>query len=244
MLNRFEHNVTVESIIDQTKTSIFLPCQSQQILDQHQTDNESIDPILISKKSYSMIDDSDILDDVRLCINDMILFLTSNFYQTSQSSTSLSLSFSDLSLIPSSPTAPSTPHSLFHRSLSRFSSTTVSQEHSFTNEHLLRLPTTSFSRCIENLTPPLSANSSIIAKKRRKNKNKQQNQSNEMLFNANNNNNNNNTINEKDNYSQKSTYDVFLPEDCSDFVVIDEQDSNGWLENFTQHFHFQGNSYR
>jgi hypothetical protein len=237
MLNHFEHNVTVQSIIEKTKTNLFLPYSPQQILDQNQTDNESIDPILISKKSYNIIDDSDIVDDVRLCINDMILFLTSNFYQTS-------LSFSDLSLIPSSPTTPSTPHSLFHRSLTRFSSTTTSQDHSFTNEHLLRLPTTTFSRCIENLTSPSSSiNSSIIAKKRRKNKTKQQHQSNEMLFNTNNNN-NNNMINEKDNYSQKSTYNVFLPEDCSDFVVIDEQDNNIWLDNFTQHFHFQGNSYQ
>ncbi|CAF4293993.1 unnamed protein product, partial [Rotaria magnacalcarata] len=107
--------------------------------------------------SYNIIDDSNILNDVRLCINDMILFLTSTFYQTSQSS-SLSLSFSDLSLIQtsSSPTTPTTPHSLFHRSLSRFSSTTSSQDHSFTNEHLLRLPPTVFPRCIEKLTPPSS----------------------------------------------------------------------------------------
>ena len=64
MLNRFEHNVTVQSLIDQTRTNLFLPCQSQPILDQHQTDNESIDPILISKKSYDIIDDSNILNDV------------------------------------------------------------------------------------------------------------------------------------------------------------------------------------
>ncbi|UJR23379.1 hypothetical protein I4U23_026388 [Adineta vaga] len=244
MLNRFEHNVTIENIIDQTKTNIYLPCQSPQIFDPHQTDNESIDPILTSKKFYEIIDDSNILNDVRLCINDMILFLTSNFYQTSQSSTSLSISFSDLSLIPSSPSTPTTPHSLFHRSLSRFSSTTTSQDHSLTNDHFLRLPTTSFSRCIENITPPSSSNSSIIGKKRRKSKNKQSpHQSDEMLFNTNNNN-NNQMINEEDNYSQQSIYNVCLPEDCTDFIVIDEQDKNDWFHNLTQTFQIQGNSNR
>jgi hypothetical protein len=229
MLNRFEHNVTVQSLIDQTKPNIFLP-----IVDQQQTDNESIDPILISKKSYDIIDDSTILDDVRLCINDMILFLTSNFYQTS-----LSISFSDLPFIPpSSPTTPTTPHSLFHRSLSRFSSTTASQDHSFPNEHLLRLPTTSFSRCIENLTPPLSTNSSIIGKKRRKNKNKQQ-QSNEILLNTNNN--NNHMINENGYYSPQPTYNIYLPEDSSEFVVIDEGSNNDWSDNLTQNFNLQRN---
>jgi hypothetical protein len=241
MLNRFEHNVSVQSIIEQTKTNIFLP--SQQILDQHQTDNESIDPILTSKKFYDIIEDSNILDDVRHCINDMILFLTSNFYQTSQSSTSLSISFSDLSLIPSSPTsAPSTPHSLFHRSLSRFSSTTTSQDHSFNNEHLLRLPTTSFSRCADNLTSPSSTNSSNIGKKRRKNKNKQQQQqSNEILLNTNN---NNNVKNENDDclQQQQPIFNVFLPEDCSDFVVIDEH--NDWPDRLTQNFDIQRNSQR
>ncbi len=227
LLNRFEHNVTVQSIIDQIKGNIFLPCQSQQILDQHQIDNECIDPILISKKSYDIIDDSTILDDVRLCINDMILFLTSNFYQTS-----LSIPFSDLSLIPSSPTSPTTSHSLFHRSLSRFSTTTTNQDHSFSNEHLLRLPTTSFSRCFENLTPPSSTTSSIIGKKRRKNKNKQQQQSEEILFNTNNN--NNNIYDEEDYYLQQSTYHVYLPEDSSDFIVINQQD----LENITQQENF------
>jgi hypothetical protein len=230
MLNRFEHNVTVQSLIDQTKTNLFLP-----IVDQQQTDNESIDPVLTAKKSYEIIDDSNILDDVRLCINDMILFLTSSFYQTS-----LSISSSDLSFIPPSPPTPSsTPHSLFHRSLSRFSST-ASQDHSFPNEHLLRLPTTSFSRCIENLTPPLSTNSSIIGKKRRKNKNKQQ-QANEILLNTNNNN-NNDIVNEEDYNLPQSTYNVFLPEDSSDFVVIDEENNNDWLDNITQNFHLQRNS--
>lgn len=153
----------------------------------------------------------------------MILFLTSNFYQTS-----LSVPFADLSLIPSSPTSPTTSHSLFHRSLSRFSTTTsTNQDHSFANEHLLRLPTTSFSRCFDNLTPPSSTNSSIIGKKRRKNKNKQQ-QSNEILLNTNNN--NNNMFDKEDCYLPQSTYHVYLPEDPGDFIVIDEQE----LENLTQ----------
>ncbi|CAF0846105.1 unnamed protein product [Rotaria sordida] len=249
MLNNFEHNVNVENIIDQTKINLFIPCQPQQILEQHGTDNESIDPILTSKKSFNIINDSDILNDVRLCINDMILFLTSNFYQTSQSLTSLTISFSDLSLIPSSssPTTPTTPHSLFHRSLSRFSSTTTSQDHSFTNEHLLRLPTTAFSRCIEKLTPPSSTNSSIIGKKRRKNKNKQQqHSSNEILLNTNNNNNNNNNqiINENDYPLQQLTYNVILAEDYSDFIIIDEQNDNHYCDSFIQNFDQRRNSYR
>ncbi|CAF2581500.1 unnamed protein product [Rotaria sp. Silwood2] len=247
MLNNFEHNINVEKIIDQTKTNVFVQCQPQKILEQqYGTDNESVDPMLISKKSFNIINDSNILDDVRLCINDMILFVTSTFYQTSQSSTSLSISFSDLSLIPSSsaPTTPTTPHTLFHRSLSRFSSTTTSQDHSFTNEHLLRLPTTAFSRCIEKLTPPSSTNSSIIGKKRRKNKNKQQ-PPNEILLNTNNNNNNNSQIiNEKDYYLQQPTYNVILAEDISDYIIIDEQNDNDYCDTFIQNFEQRRNSYR
>ena len=165
-----------------------------------------------------------ILDDVRLCINDMILFLTSNFYQTS-----LSIPLADISSIPSSPPTSSTPHSLFHRSLSRFSSSTASQDHSFSNEHLLRLPTNSFSRCFESLTPPSSTNSSIIGKKRRKNKNKQQSGTNEILLNTNNNNNNHRLCDETNGYLQQPTYQVYLPEDTCDLIVIDEQT----LENVT-----------
>jgi len=236
MLNRFEHNITVQSIIDQissiTKTNNLISSEQENLL----KDQEIIDPILTSKKFYDIIDDSLILDDVRLCINDMILFITSNFYQTttsSQSSTSLSVSFHDLSLISSStttslPSTSSTTHSRFHRPLTRFPSTT-NQDHSFNTEHILRLPTTTtFSRCIDtnNLTPP----SSIIGKKRRKNKSKQQ--SNELLLNINNNNNNNNNnnMNEKQENLQQQTFNVFLPGDCSDFVVIDEQNDNNWID--------------
>jgi hypothetical protein len=226
MLIRFEHNITVQNILDQLpsigKTTNLISIEQENL----PKDEQIIDPILTSKKFYDIIDDSLILDDVRLCINDMILFLTSNFYQTS-----LLIPFSDLSLIPSSPT---TPYSLFHRSSSRLSTTTTNQDHSFSNEHILRLPTTtSFSRCFENLTPPSSTNSSIIGKKRRKNKNKQQ--SNEILLNTNNNNNNNNISNQDDCYLQQSTYRVYLPEDSFDFIVIDEHD----LESITQ----QGNSF-
>ncbi|CAF0963379.1 unnamed protein product [Adineta ricciae] len=228
MLDRFEHNVTVQSILDQTKTSVYIPCSSAQVSDQHQTDTESIDPILTSKKFYETIDDSNILDDVRLCINDMILFLTSTFYQASQP---FAMSFSDLSLIPSSPTTPTTSYSLFHRSMSRFPSTTTSQEHSFTNEHFLRLPSTSYSRCLESLSPPSSNSSSLAGKKRRKSKNKQSpHQSDEMLFNTNNN--NNYRINTEDNYSRQFVYNVCLPEDCTDFVVIDEQNQPDCSHNF------------
>ncbi|CAF4324820.1 unnamed protein product [Rotaria socialis] len=253
MLNNFEQNVTVESLVGQTKPNLFVPSQAQNILEQNGIDHESIDPILTSKKSYNIIDDSNILNDVRLCINDMILFLTSTFYQTSQSSSSsLSLSFPDLSLIQtssSSPTTPTTPYSLFHRSLSRFSSTTSSQDHSFTNEHLLRLPSTVFPRCIEKLTPPSSTNSSIIGKKRRKNKNKQQQhqrqQSNEILLNTNNNNNSYcNTMNEGDNYLQQSTYSVILPEDDAGFVIIDEQNDDDCCDNFIENFDQQRNFQR
>lgn len=216
ILNHFEHDVTVQSIIDQLKSNLFLPCQSQITnSDQNQTDTESIDPILTSKKSFDIVDDSTILDDVRLCINDMILFLTSNYYQTS-----LSIPLADLpSVSSSSPTTPSTPHSLFYRSFSRLSSTTSNQDHSFSNEHLLRLSTNSYSRCFESLTPPSSTNSSIIGKKRRKNKNKST--TNELLLNTNN---NNNTSNEDDSSFQGTrTYQVYLPEETSDYIIIDDQ---------------------
>jgi hypothetical protein len=257
MLNRFEHNVTVQNIIDHlpltTKPNNFITSEQENL----NKDNEIIDSLLTSKKFYDIIDDSLILDDVRLCINDMILFLTSNFYQTtltittttsttSQSSTPLSVSFHDLSLISSStttslPSTPSTPHSRFHRPLTRFPST--SQDHTFNTEHILRLPSATFSRCIDtsNLTPPPSAQSSIIGKKRRKNKNKQQ--PNELLLNINNNNNN---MNHEDNFlqEQQQTFNVFLPEDCSDFVVIDEQNDNDWIDNVNRNFGLQINSFR
>lgn len=203
------------------KSTILLPCQSQSSnSDQNQTDTESIDPILTSKKSFDLIDDSNILDDVRLCINDMILFLTSSYYQTS-----LSIPLADLpSVSSSSPTTPTTPHSLFYRSFSRLSSTTSNQDHSFSNEHLLRLSSNSYSRCFESLTSPSSTNSSIIGKKRRKNKNKPT--TNELLLNTNNNNNNSSSSssfcvpNEED---LSTTYEVYLPEDTSDFIIIDDQ---------------------
>jgi hypothetical protein len=246
MLNRFEHNITVQSILDQipliTKPKNF-------ILSEQEIFNETIDPVITSKKFYDIIDDSLILDEVRLCINDMILLLTSNYYQTtlltssltstttSQPSTPLSVSFHDFSLLSSSttsslPSTPSTPHSRYHRSLTRFSSTT-SQDHSFNTEHILRLPTTTFSRCTEtvntsHLTSPLSTQSSIIGKKRRKNKNKQQ-QSNELLLNTNNNNNNMNNDEENSLQQQQQIFNVFLPEDCSDFMVVDEQNDNDWI---------------
>jgi len=215
ILNRFEHNITVQSLIDQLKTNFFLPCQQQQqqqVFDQNQTDTESIDPILISKKPFENIDDSTILDDVRLCIDDMILFLTSAFYQTS-----LSIPLTDLSFVSSSssPTSPSAPHSLFHRSLSRFSSSTTNQDHSFANEHLRRMPTTSYTRCFDNLTPPAST-------KRRKNKTKQQT-SNDILLNTNNNN-NNNSPQVFTEHLPVINYEVCLVEDSSDYAVIDEQE--------------------
>lgn len=236
MVNRFEHNVTVQSILDQ------LPSTSKSnhvISSEEQTrakvEEEILDPTPPSKKCYDLIDNSLILEDVRLCIDDMLLFLTSNFFQTtrsSQSSTPLSVSFHDLSLIsPTStsslPSTPSTPHSRFHRPLARFPSST-SQDHSFHTEHILRLPASVFPRCIEptSLTPPLSASLNINAKKRRKNKSKQQ--TNEILLNVNNNNNNNNLMEEQT--LVLATYQVFLPEDCSNFVVIDEENSADWTE--------------
>ena len=88
MLDRFERNVTIQSIIDQlpsvTKSNTFIPPEEQN----HEKDQTILDPILTPKKFYDTIDDSLILDDVRLCINDMILFLTSNFFQTTRSSQS------------------------------------------------------------------------------------------------------------------------------------------------------------
>jgi hypothetical protein len=260
MLTRFEHNITVQSIIGQLpstmKTTNFLSSEKEN----PNKDNEIIDPLLTSKKCYDIIDDSLILDDVRLCINDMILFLTSNFYQTtllsststlptttttttSQSSPPLSVSFHDLSSPTSTslPSTPSTPHSRFHRPLTRFSATT-NQDHSFNTEHILRLQTTTFSRCIDtvNFTPPLSVESSIMAKKRRKNKNKQP--SNELLLNTNNNNNTRNNEEEDLLEEQQQTFSVFLPEDCEDFVVIDEQNNNDWIDNVSSNFGRQINS--
>ncbi|CAF2873529.1 unnamed protein product [Rotaria sp. Silwood2] len=266
MLNRFEHNVTVQSIINQIPSMAVTnnsTTTEQQNVDKN---NEIVDSLCTSKKLYDIIDDSLIVDDVRLCINDMILFLTSNFYQTtllsstsilttttttaattSQPSTPLSVSFHDFSLLSSSstttsaPSTPSTPHARFHRPLTRFSSTT-NQDHSYNTEHILRLPTSTFSRCIDatNLTQPLSIQSSIIGKKRRKNKNKQQ--SNEILLNVNNN--NNNMENEEKNlqHQQQPTFDVILPEECSDFVVIDEKHDNDWIDNVNRNFGLQINS--
>ena len=234
MVNRFEHNVTVQSILDQLpSTSKPNPVISSEEQNRPKVE-EILDPIPPLKKCYDLVDNSLILEDVRLCIDDMLLFLTSNFFQTtrpSQSSTPLSVSFHDLSLIsPTStsslPSTPSTPHSRFHRPLARFPSST-SQDHSFHAEHILRLPTSVFPRCIEpnSLTPPLSASLNISGKKRRKNKNKQQ--TNEILLNVNNNNNNNNSIGEKQETLFFPTYQVFLPEDCSNFLVIDEETING-----------------
>ncbi|CAF5108826.1 unnamed protein product, partial [Rotaria socialis] len=73
---------------------------------------------------------------------------------TSQCSTPLSASFHDLSLISSTattttslPSTPLTSRTRFHCPLTRFSSTTC-PDHALT-EHLLRLPTSTFSRCID-----------------------------------------------------------------------------------------------
>ena len=41
---------------------------------------------------------------------------------------------------------------------------------------------------------------------------------------------------------QQPIFNVFLPEDCSDFVVIDEH--NDSLDSFTQYFDIQRNSQR
>lgn len=234
MLNRFEHNITVQNLLDQLpstpKSNPVLPAE-EQIEDRIE---EILDPILISKKFFDVIDDSLILEDVRLCINDMLLFLTSNFFQTTRSSqptTPLSVSFHDLSLLsptsPSSlPSTPSTPHSRFHRSLARFPSST-NQDHSFHTEHLLRLSTSTFSRCIEpnSLTPPLSSSLNIPGKKRRKNKNKQQSTS-EIFLNVNNNNNKKSFDERQLMLASLPVYSVCLPEDCSNIVVIDEDSTD------------------
>lgn len=234
MLNRFEHNVTVQSILDQTKNDLCLSAPAA--LSEQRSNQEALDPSVPARKYYDLIDDPSLLNDVRLCINDMILLLSSNFYQTSQSSTSLSLSFSDLSLIPSSsttstnslPNSPSTSHSLFHRSLSRFSSTTSNQEHSFSNEHLLRLPAASFSRCADHLTSPAtSTNASLLGKKRRKNKPKQE-LANDSFLNTNNSNNRCYSTPDAFNRQASSPFicQVLLPDDYSDFLVVDDSPTN------------------
>jgi hypothetical protein len=240
LLNSFEHNVTVQTIVDRTAKNLF--SMSSTIHTQDTIDNVT-DSILTSKKSYEVIDDEHLLNDVRLCINDMILFLTSNFYQTRQSSTSLSLPSSDLSVMHSSsstnttvmslPSTPSTAHTLFHRSLSRFSSTTTStQEKPFNNEHLRRLPTIGLARCIDNVTSsstvttPMTTNENILVKKRRKNKSKQSS-SNEPRSNTNNNNNTRlpTTKHANNGSTQPSLFHVILAEDCSEMIVIDEFDN-------------------
>lgn len=276
MLSRFEHDVTVQSIVDQlpvnnnNNSKSSNPCPAApEVSVSLPTGNDTIDPVSTSKKFYNTIDDSLILDDVRLCIKDMILLLTTQSYQTalssytsiltnttttttttSQSSTPLSISFHDLSsLSPTSslPSTPCTPHSRFHRPLTRFSST-ATQDHSFNTEHLLRLPNT-LTRCIDSLntnqfTPTLSTQSSLIGKKRRKNKNKpsQEPQSpTELLVNTNNNNNN---MEETTSSVQQGTFNVFLAEDCTDFVVIDEQVENDWLTTVNRAFGIQINPER
>jgi hypothetical protein len=74
----------------------------------------------------------------------------------------------------------------------------------------------------------------VIGKKRRKN-NKNKEQSNELLLNMNNNNNNNNNMNDqREVLLQQQTFNVFLPEDCSDFVVIDEENPSDWIDTVNQ----------
>jgi hypothetical protein len=278
MLNRFEHNLTVQNIVDRlpiTTKTINNETSTTKQTSPSKNNTDLADPILTSKKFYDIIDDSLILDDVRLCINDMILFLTSQFYQTvlssytsiltnttttttttSQSSTPLSVSFHDLSLISSStttslPTTPSTPHSRFHRSLTRFSST-VTQDHSFNTEHLLRLPNTLIrgtdSMLLNSFAPVLSTQPSLLAKKRRKNKNKvqqvseQEQQVTDFQYNTNNNNNNMDESDEISFQMPHATFNVCLPEDCSDLIVIDEQNENNWINNVHRNFGIEINS--
>lgn len=252
MLNRFEHDVSVQSIIDQLAT-VKKPTPAPPV-DQNTRsfEPEPADPVLTSKKMYDTIDDSLILHDVRQCIDDIILFLTSNFYQTallsstltlptttttttttSPTSTPLSVSFHDLSLIPSPttslPSTPSTPHGRFPRTIPRFPSS-AGQDLSFSAEHKLRVSAaaTALPRCLDTvcMTPPLSAQSNLIAKKRRKNKSKPA--ANELVLNTNNNNNNNNGKSdavciERTLQSHLPIFRVVLPEDDVNFVVIDDQ---------------------
>jgi len=252
MLNRFEHNLTVQNILEQfpltNKTN-----HSSSISEQTNVplSKDVVDPMFQSKKVYDIIDDSLILDDVRFCINDMILLLTSQIYQTalssytsiltnttttttttSQSSTPLSVSFHDLSLMSSSstslPSTPSTPHSRFHRQLTRFPSST-GQDYPFNSEHLLRLPN-ALPRCMDTInanqfSPVLSSQTSLLAKKRRKHKaSPTPSPTGEPIYNTNNNN-NNDVANEfvVKNYSNPlAMFNVILPEEFSDMVVVDE----------------------
>ena len=278
IVSRFEHDVTVQSMAEQlpinnnnssSSNSKSIHCPSPvEVPASLPTDNGTVDPVSTSKKFYATIDDSLIVDDVRLCINDMILFLTSQFYQTalssytsiltnttttttttSQSSTPLSMSFHDISLLSpttsSLPSTPSTPHSRFHRPLTRFSST-ATQDHSFNTEHLLRLPNT-LTRCLDSLNPnqftaTLSTQSSLIGKKRRRNKTKQSQEPpspTELLLNTNNNNNNMEESEETLSTASQPTFNVFLAEDCSDFVVIEEQNENDWIHAVNRAFGIQ-----
>ena len=268
MLNRFEHDADVQGMINKSPQGAKVNgCPSTIEAAKISTDNETTDNVLASKKLYEIIDDQLILDEVRLCINDMILFLTSQFYQTalssytsiltnttttttttSQSSTPLSVSFHDLSLLSSTsvslPTTPTASHSRFHRPIPRFSSTTT-QEHVFNTEHFLRMPST-FTRCFDSInsnhfTPILATQTSVLGKKRRKNKTKSS-PDNQVLVNTNNN--NNNMDDAEDNTStsvMNGQFNVYLAEECPDFVVIEEQQNNDWLGQAHKNFGIQIN---
>ena len=42
----------------------------------------------------------------------------------------------------------------------------------------------------------------------------------------------------------QQTFNVFLPEDGSDFVVIDEENTNDWMDTVNRSFGLQINSFR
>lgn len=270
MVQRFESNVSVQSIINQLPQTKLTNNSTSNVQKNLSKNNELNDSMSSSKKLYDTVDDSLILRDVRLCMNDMILFLTSNFYQTtllsptsiltssttttlttSQSSASLSVSFHDLSLISSSssssttssslPPTPSVAHTRFHRTLPRFPSAT-NQDHSYNTEHITRKPQSTLPRYNDssNLTSKLTIQSSIINKKRRRNKVKQD--SNEVLVNSNNNNNNKlNTVQTAVRQEQPA-FNVIIAEDCPDFVIIDENDHNDWSGGVNQNLELKLNS--
>lgn len=267
MINNFEHDVNVQAIIDQlpklTKTT-----RSPSTCEHIKTpkENTPVENQSTSKKTYEKIEDSSILEDVRLCIDDMIMLLTSQFYQTalssftsiltntttttttsSQSSTPLSVSFHDLSLLsPTSTSLPATPttsHVRFHRPMNRFSST-ATQDHSyFVDHHHLRFSST-LTRCLDSMNSShltnLSTQPGILGKKKRKAKSKlplADSNDNEILVNTNNNNNN------MDEHDQKTTnqpmtneLNVYLAEECSGLVVVDERNENDWLDQVHKNY--------
>ncbi|CAF1049600.1 unnamed protein product [Didymodactylos carnosus] len=273
MLIRFEHNVNVKSLLERVSSvvsttviqshEIQIPLPQRTLIQRNYSSTTTTVNTVVTNSTETIPTQEAILNDVKLCIDDMILFITSTFYQTIVlASTASSTTPTSTAPSPSQPTSPQmcsiscydyplnsttpisltstplTPHHRFHRSLSsRFStSTTISIQD---GEHILRLPTATFPRC-----EPLPL------KTKKKNRNKKS----VVAINENINNNNNvvqpQQAESNQSSEQQQHYDVFVQEDFADqCLVVDESNqnetvedknkstttSNNWLNNFSQH---------